>query len=173
MILLILAIIFIAALLLFIRKNESATPATATEKPDYLCYTRHFKIAGLTHRCTRSDIGIIMGKVTYEPTNPHDKNAIAVIVNPEQSDERVIGYIRKDDQATFMNFAYKETELPFIGFIEEFQTEDGRASLFGKIKVFSGKDEDIETDMAIDIKYLTDAFAIRRYSERIDLLDAF
>lgn len=172
MTILILALIVIGAVMIFHRKEENDVPRKITRQADNLCCIRHFKIAGLSYRCRKSDIGVIFGKVTYEPTNPHDRNAIAIIANPYQKDEKLIGYIRKEDQATFKNFAYKEDVLPFTGFIEEFEL-DGKMTLFGKIKVYSGKEEDIETDMKKDIEYLAQAFAVRKYRERIELLDAF
>ena len=133
--------------------------------------SRRFKIAGLSHRCTRKDIGIVMGKVGYDPTNEYDPNAIAIIANIEQPNEKLLGFIPRESQATFANFAYKQQELPFIGFIEEFTNDEGRKMLFGKIKAYTGTDESIEAEMSNDLKLLTIAFAEKDYNKRIEMLD--
>lgn len=143
------------------------------DRPKYKSYTRKFRIAGVSNKCNRKDIGPIIGKVALDPTNEFDKNAIAIIANPEQKDEKLLGYIPKDDQATYMNFAYKEKELPFTGYIEEFETEDGRKSIFGKIKVYYGKDEDVENDMMQDVKFLAEVFNNGSYDRRMEALRLF
>ena len=82
----------------------------------------------------------------------------------------LLGYIAKADQTSFANFAYNKKELPFIGFIEEFD-KDGEFAIFGKIKVYSGADDDVESDMQEDLKQLTLAFGIKSYGARIAELD--
>ena len=151
-------------------EQKSTSTGEHKEKHERKAYARRFKIAGISHRCTAKDIGIIMGKVAYEPTNQYDPNAIAVIANPEQPNEKLLGYIAKDDQATFKNFAYNEDELPFIGFIEKFDNGNGKA-IFGKIKVYNGSEEDMMADMDEDMKSLTRAFSINDYDIRIIELD--
>lgn len=169
-------VVFVIFLVLYDKKQKEEQRATkVSSKPKSTIQksstSRRFKIAGLSHRCTRKDIGIIMGKVGYDPTNEYDPNAIAIIANIEQPNEKLLGYIPRDSQSAFTNFAYKQQELPFIGFIEEFTTDDDRQMLFGKIKAYTGTDESIEAEMADDLKYLTIAFEEKNYSSRMEMLD--
>ena len=171
-VIIIIAIIICIAIFGRTQKNKTES-SYKHEKParySRKAFARRFKIAGISHRCTKKDIGIIMGKVGYDPSNEHDPNAIAIIANPEGPNEKLLGFISKADQATFINFAYKEQELPFVGYIEEFNKGKGKA-IFGKIKVYSGTDDAIEADMAEDIKSLTQAFTIKSYDARIAELD--
>ena len=57
-----------------------------------------------------------------------------------------------------------------MGFIEEFKKEEGKG-IFGKIKVYSGSEDDINADQAEDIKRLAEIFKIKNYDERIQELD--
>ena len=174
MTLVIIIIAIIICIVIFGRTQNTKTKSSYKhEKPAMYsrkAFARRFKIAGISYRCTKKDIGIIMGKVGYDPSNEHDPNAIAIIANPEGPNEKLLGFISKADQATFTNFAYKKQELPFVGYIEEFDTGKGKA-IFGKIKVYSGNDEAIEADMAEDIKSLTQTFTIKSYDARIAELD--
>ena len=127
-------IVLIAILLLYFlvissdgKKSERDSDLLERSRPK--SHTQKFRMAGITKRCDKSDIGPIMGIVKYEPSNPHDKNAIAIIDNLNGREEKTVGYISKEDQAAFRNFAYKDTALPFVGFIEEFQTDGGRMSI--------------------------------------------
>lgn len=173
----IIVIVVFVVFLVFYHKSQKEEPRTTRVSSDLKSATRksvisrRFKIAGLSHRCTRKDIGIVMGKVGYDPTNEHDPNAIAIIANIEQPNEKLLGFIPRDSQATFANFAYKQQELPFLGFIEEFTNDEGRKMLFGKIKAYTGTDESIEAEMADDLKYLTIAFEEKSYNKRIEMLD--
>mgnify|MGYP002514106639 CR=1 FL=1 len=54
---------------------------------------------------------------------------------------------------------------------QEFENEDGKRMLFGKIKAYSGEESDVEADMANDLKLLTEAFNQRNYHARIKRLD--
>ena len=132
---------------------------------------RRFKIAGVTHRCSKKDIGIVKGKVGYDPTNEKDPNAIAIIANIGESNEKLLGFIPRDAQITFRNFAYKENDLPFVGFIEHFISDSGRKVLFGKIRAYIGTNENIEADMENDIKFLKQAFKESDYKKRMEMLD--
>ena len=77
--------------------------------PDYFC-----KIAGVQYRNDARDIGGFLGYVCSEPTNPHDKNAIAVYRN----DGKLIGYIPKDEIKDFREWSAKDN-LPCVGFIKD------------------------------------------------------
>lgn len=163
----IIAIIFIAFLF---KKEKSRKNISRSTNYRRKAIARRFRIAGISYRCTKKDIGIITGKAGYDPCNEQDPNAIAIIANPGGPNEKLLGFISKADQATFTNFAYKEQELPFVGYIEKFDKGKGKA-IFGKIKVYSGTDEAIEADMAEDIKSLTYAFTIKKYDARIAALN--
>ena len=171
LIIVILAIVFIA---LFNKSQKADTNNSSNRKtkPKYVrkAHARRFRISGISHHCSSKDIGIISGKVGDDPSNEYDPNAIAIISNIGQPNEKLLGFIAKADQATFTNFAYKEQELSFVGFIEEFEKERGKG-IFGKIKVYYGSDDDVNADMTEDIKLLTQAFQIRNYEERISELD--
>lgn len=165
-------IIVVAAILIYfvLKSNSQPTQEKNCIEPRK-AVSRRFRIAGLSYRCTRKDIGIVMGKVGYDPSNEHDPNAIAIIANIDQPNEKLLGFIKKEDQAHFGNLAYKEKELPFLGFIEDFENEEGKRMLFGKIRVYSGSESDVEADMANDLKVLTECFGQRNYKRRIMLLD--
>ena len=167
---LIIAIIAIICIALLYKKNKSRKNISHSTNYRRKAIARRFRIAGISYRCTKKDIGIIMGKVGYDPSNEHDPNAIAIIANPEGPNEKLLGFVSKADQATFTNFAYKKQELPFVGYIEEFDKGKGKA-IFGKIKVYSGTDDAIEADMTEDIKSLTQAFTIKSHDARIAELD--
>ena len=169
LVIIIIAIIICIALFSRSKKHKRESSYKPT-KYSRKAFARRFKIAGISYRCTQKDIGIIIGKVGYDPSNESDPNAIAIIANPEGPNEKLLGFISKADQAIFTNFAYKEQELPFVGYIEEFDNGNSKA-IFGKIKVYSGTDEAIEADMAEDIKSLTQAFAIKSHDARIAELD--
>lgn len=143
--------------------NKPVSSHTSTNAHKRLSASRKFSIAGLSHRCTKKDIGCFVGKVAYEPTNKFDKNAIAIIANAEQADEKLVGYIPKDYQTIFKNFAYNAQELPCVGFIDEFINDEGKRMLFGKIRVYDGEDADVETDMKEDLNQLSLAFSKDSY----------
>lgn len=165
-------IVILLCIILFIAFQGNSKP-TVPRRISYVSPTRKFSIAGITKHCGKKDIGVIIGKTVDDPENSYDKHAVAIIANAEQEDEKLLGYIRKDDQPTYGNFAYKSTELPFVGFIEQFENESGRMTLFGKIRVFNGTAEDMETDMTEALKYLAEAFQIKQYDQRIEILDKF
>lgn len=175
------AIIVSIILIALIRKGNKEEEQTSSRKSDkQVRYTyelgspankRTFRIAGLTYRCTRKDIGIVMGKVGYDRTNDSDPNAIAIIADIELPSERLLGFIPRDSQYSFRNFAKDEQELPFIGYIEEFRDENGEWKIFGKIRVYKGELSDVEADMREDLAALQDAFEEKTYSNRMDLLE--
>ena len=162
----------ILGIILFALYHKSPKEQPCEPEPKYVrkAHARRFKIAGVSHRCSSKDIGIISGIVKYDKTNEYDPNAIAIISNNGQPNEKHLGFIAKTDQPTYINFAYKAQELSFVGFIEEFKKEEGKG-IFGKIKVYSGSEDDINADQAEDIKRLAEIFKIKNYDERIQELD--
>lgn len=178
----ILIIVLVTGILIFLlAKNESKAnesksqytndPRDYYKEPSSRSNTRTFRIAGLTFRCTRKDIGIVMGKVGYDPGNKADPDAIAIIADIGLSTEKLLGYIPRDSQYAFRNLAKQKQELPFVGYIEEFKNDDNEWKLYGKIRVYNGQMSDVEKDMEEDLKALTKAFNENRYSTRMDLLD--
>ena len=53
----------------------------------------------------------IVGRTKFEPSNPHDKNAIRL----ETYEGDLLGYIRKYEQEEYNSLTGKKDELPFIG----------------------------------------------------------
>lgn len=88
--------------------------------------TYYCKIAGVQYRNSKQDIGGFVGYVRSEPDNSHDKNAIAVYRN----DNKLLGYIPKDEQKSFREYSEKEN-LPCVGFIKS----GDYVQLFGKVKI--------------------------------------
>lgn len=163
-------LVFVVFLFVYHKKEKPEPKRRVYVDVERKALSRHFRIAGISFKCSIEDIGIITGKVRYDPTNEHDPNAIAIVSNADQPNEKIVGFISKQSQIDFKNFADKEKELPFVGFIEEFDKEDGRG-IYGKIKVYYGKEEDIDADMADDIIQLKRAFRVRLYDERAIMLD--
>lgn len=178
-------LLIIAAAIICIYLYEKSTRTEKPNRPqqnkfvdieDCIGHVKYsmFRIAGISRRCKSKDVGIIIGKTAYEPTNPHDRNAIVIIANPEQPDEKVLGYIPAQDQEHYNSYLAKgEPELPFVGFIEEFVNSDGENGIYGKIKVYSGEITDVEAAMKKDVQFLTKAFDERMYSRRMGILDEF
>lgn len=165
--------IIIAILLLMSSKTEAKPVKHKTTS--YSSYSsassKTFKIAGISRRCNKKDIGIIIGAVVNENDNPHDPYAKSIIANYGQRNQKHLGYIAKSDQYYYEGLAKNTTELPFVGFIEEFETDDNRMAIFGKIKVFSGKETDVENAMTETMMHITDAFRVSNYNKRIEMLD--
>ena len=148
-------------------RTAAATPVKSKNK------TGVFRIAGISRRCGKSDVGVIIGEAVREPNNPHDKFAIAVIANSGQKDEKLLGYISKNDQYFFDRLAGKADALPFVGFIEEFENESGRMTTYSRIKIFGGNDREIEAEMSKTMRQLADIFNINDYDRRVSMLDKF
>ena len=170
-ILIIVVLVVVGILFLSTAKNPDKEQTPTRTVSSASVTSRNFKIAGISRRCSKRDIGIIMGAVVNDKNNPHDPYAKAVIANYGQSDERLLGYIAKTDQYNYERLAQNATELPFVGFIEEFEADDNRMAIFGKIKVFSGNSTAVENAMSENMKYIANAFSIKNYEDRMKMLD--
>ena len=113
-----------------------------------------FRIAGITHHCSRNDIGMISGITFLQTNNPYDKKAIALgrVNNGKVSD--IFGYIPKEDKKAFNKFAVEWNHLPFLGFIREFITEDGKKGITGVIKLYKGEGLKMVNQMVKDAQLL-------------------
>lgn len=112
---------------------------TSDNQDDETYYTR---IAGVKYRNTKKDIGGFLGYISPEPTNPHDKNAIAVYRN----DGKLIGYIPKDETRSFRRWSSR-TEIPCVGYI----CEGNEVPLFGRVKAIDASQE--QTKLIV-VKYV-------------------
>lgn len=113
-----------------------------------------FRIAGITHHCSRNDIGMIFGITFPQTNNPYDKKAIGLgrVNNGKVSD--IFGYIPKEDKKAFNQFAGEWYHLPFQGFIREFITEDGKEGITGVIKLYKGEGLKMVNQMVKDAQLL-------------------
>lgn len=119
--------------------------------------TSLFRIAGITHHCTKKDIGFISG-ISFPHNNPYDKTAIALgrVQNGRVSD--IFGYIAKDDKKAFNKFAGESKNLPFLGYIKPFTDDEGRTGICGLIKFYKGNCKGAYEAMIKDAKLLIGAF---------------
>lgn len=129
-----------------------------------------FRIAGISHHCSRRDIGMISGEMIDDPKNPHDRDAVMIV---EARRTQLLGYIGRDEKRAYRKFADGRKRMPFVGFIEEYITEDGRACLFGVVRSYSGDEETVQKDADNDWEFLEKAFRIRSYEKRMEALDRF
>ena len=101
------------------------------------CKWEIFRIAGITHHCSKSDIGKIEGFVFRDHDNKYDKNAIAIRSVDWNGNQKMLGYIGKDEQKAFNDFAGDEEMLPLEGYIKEWENDESRG-ICGVVKVFCG-----------------------------------
>ena len=119
--------------------------------------TSLFRIAGITHHCTKKDVGFISG-ISFPHNNPYDKTAIALgrVQNGRVSD--IFGYIAKDDKKAFNKFAGENKYFPFLGYIKTFADDEGRTGICGLIKFYKGNCKGAYEAMIKDAKLLIGAF---------------
>lgn len=122
---------------------------------DYDC--ARFRIAGITNYCTKKDIGLISG-LSFPQNNPYDKNAIALGRIKGNSVSGIFGYIAKADQKEFNIFAGDNKQLPFLGYIRPFTTEDGHSGIMGLVKLYKGNCSKMYNRMIKDTQLLQGAF---------------
>ncbi|MBQ8793841.1 MAG: HIRAN domain-containing protein [Clostridia bacterium] len=128
-------------------KKEITVSVKVSTSPDYLC-----KIAGVQYRNDAQDIGGFLGYVCSEPTNPHDKNAIAIYRN----DGKHVGYIPKDETKDFREWSAKEN-LPCVGFIKD----GDEVALYGKVKVIDTDADETELEVVKFVKWLVSNFGVK------------
>lgn len=73
-------------------------------------------VAGVSRRCTKEDIGGIVGFVESEPTNDFNPNAMAVYLH----NGKHIGYIREDELDDYRYWS-RCKKMPFVGYINEYE----------------------------------------------------
>ena len=129
-----------------------------------------FKIAGITRYCNYSDIGPICGELRKDPDNKYDKKAVMVI---EANNEKILGYIAKVDQNKYYSIVGDNDSIPFIGYIEKFENDEGKCSIFGVIRAYVSNTESALEDAQNDWDYLQKVFKLRSYDKRIEALDKF
>lgn len=128
-------------------KKEMEISVKVSTSPDYFC-----KIAGVQYRNDVQDIGGFLGYVCSEPTNPHDKNAIAIYRN----DGKLIGYIPKDEIKDFREWSAKDN-LPCVGFIKD----GDDVELYGKVKVLDTDADETELEVVKFVKWLVSNFGVK------------
>ncbi len=125
------------------------------DEDDFNC--AKFRIAGISNYCSRSDVGIIKG-VTFPHNNPYDKTAIAIGRITNGSVSALFGYIAKDDKKEFNKFAGDNKQLPFIGYIREFVTEDRQRGIMGLVKIYKGNGSNLYQQMIKDTQMIQGVF---------------
>ena len=128
-------------------KKEMKISVKVSTSPDYFC-----KISGVQYRNDVRDIGGFLGYVCPEPTNPHDKNAIAIYRN----DGKLIGYIPKDEIKDFREWSAKDN-LPCVGFIKD----GDDVELYGKVKVLDTDADETELETVKFVKWLVSNFGVK------------
>ena len=63
--------------------------------------------------------------------------------------------------------------MPFIGFIEQFRTDDGRDTIYGVIRVYVGDEDIVMKNAEQDWEYLNKAYKIKHKDDRTEALDRF
>lgn len=137
-----------------IKDNPQKSPVTFEVKlsrgsDDGTFYTR---IAGVEYRNDAQDIGGFLGYVCFEPTNPYDKNAVAIYRN----DGKHVGYIPKDETKDFREWSGKDN-LPCVGFIKD----GDEVELYGKAKIIDTDKDEMELIVAKFVKWLVSNFGVK------------
>ena len=117
-----------------------------------------FRIAGITHHCTRKDIGMISGVSFVQSGNPYDKTAIALGRVKDGKVSEIFGYIPKEDKKDFNKLAGDFKNLPFFGYIREFVTDDGEKGIMGLVKLYKGNGVEVYRQMIKDAQLLQGLF---------------
>ena len=128
-------------------QNPVSVPVEVSSSSDYFC-----KIAGAQYRNTIQDVGGFLGYVRSEPTNPYDKNAIAIYRN----DNKQVGYIPKDETKDFREWSAKEN-LPCIGFIKD----GDEVPFYGKVKIIDSDKDETDLEVIKFVKWLVSNFGIK------------
>lgn len=181
MLIFVLVIVFAVMILIYIISFNSSTQQTQPDVlqlediPDPVLSVpqseyKTFRIAGITNYCNRSDIGCISGELRKDPDNPYDKKAVMII---EANKEKLIGYISRNEKEQYLKFSNNLDRRPFVGYIETYINNEGRTTLYGIIRSYSGDDEIVMNDMQNDWEFLHEAFRIKDYEKRIEVLDRF
>ena len=113
-----------------------------------------FKIAGITNYCSRKDIGMISGVTFIHSGNPYDKTAVALGRVKNGIVSEIFGYVPKVDKKDFNKLAGENKNLPFLGYIREFTTEEGKSGIMGIVKLYKGNGLELYRQMVKDAQLL-------------------
>ena len=154
----------------FEREVEEQVNLKDLKRKDIECPNEVFRIAGITHYCDWRDVGVISGEAKRDPGNKYDKKAVLVV---DANKEKILGHITKEDQPKFYKLIGKAKWMPFIGFIEQFRTDDGRDTIYGVIRVYVGDEDIVMKNAEQDWEYLNKAYKIKDKDDRTEALDRF
>ena len=120
----------------------------------------YFDVAGITYYCNYSNVGMIRGLTFKDKNNPKDKSAIGMAAIDNNGNQKLIGYIPKNDKPRYRKIAKTAEQCIFIGYIRPFTDSSGRSGLMGRIKVYSGNasSKGAYRSMLKDTKLLIGAF---------------
>ena len=168
-----LAILFVILVSVFMPKAKSVPdepdePAAPIDRIFPKSTTACFRIAGISHHCSRRDIGAISGELIDEPNNPHDRNAVMII---DADTTMLLGYIAKEEKKEYRKIADGKARMPFVGFIEQYENCDGEMCLYGIVRTYAGDEVTVMSDAQNDWDFIQGAFTIKSYEERIRMLD--
>lgn len=119
----------------------------------------YFKIAGITHYCDFSDVGMVRGMAFNDPKNPYDKTAVALVAVSSDGKQKLLGHIAKDENKAYKNLVEDSDKNVFIGYIRRFETYDGEKGILGRLKVYYGDDgTKLYNQMIADTQVILGAF---------------
>jgi len=75
-----------------------------------------FRIAGTSYHCDSRDIGLVRGFSFPHKDNPKDKSAIGLCKLGTNGEQKLIGYIAKEDKKRYKEFMEDAEQAPFIGY---------------------------------------------------------
>lgn len=168
-----LAILFVILVSVFMPKakakpDEPYEPAVPIDRIFPKSTTACFRIAGISHHCSRRDIGAISGELIDELDNAYDKNAVMIV---DANKTQLLGYIAKEEKKEYRKIADGKARMPFVGFIEQYENCDGEMCLYGIVRIYAGDEETVMSDAQNDWDFIQGAFTIKSYEERIRMLD--
>lgn len=166
----ILLIILVSVFMPSKKEEVSSETIDPVERKKPTSNTATFRIAGISHHCSRGDIGVTSGEMIDDPENPYDKDAVMIV---DANKTQLLGYIARDEKRSYRSIADGKTRMPFVGFIEQYENEDGEMRLFGIVRTYAGDEETVTADAQCDWEYLQHAFTVRDYEKRMELLDSF
>lgn len=154
----------------FTREPEEQVSLKDLERKEVECPNEVFRIAGITHYCSWSDVGVISGEARRDPENEYDKKAVIIV---EANKEKILGHIAKVDQPRFYKLVGQAKWIPFVGYIEDHTTEEGKDVIYGVIRVYMGDETIMMQNAERDWEYLQNAYRIKDLDDRAEALNRF
>lgn len=136
-------------------KQVTGGGADLSKEGSYSC--AYFRIAGITHHCNFSDVGMVRGVTFNDKNNPYDKSAVGIL-DLCRGKERFLGFIPKEDKKEYKKFAGDEGAMFCIGYIRSFEDSEGQVGLLGRIKVCKGSGRAIYDHLVEDTQLLLGVF---------------